>query len=201
MGTSLRWRISGRAVYAARARVGPAGAKGWLRVSMCQIGPGHAAGDVDLGDPGAALCAQAALVVQIDRRIQALEQAIDLLAKDGPHSELIARLRCMRGIDTLTAIGLVAEVGDFHRFKSAEQFMSFTGLVPPSAPPARAAGRARSPRPAPRTPEGCWSKPRGTAGAGRPSATSSSAARPTRTLRCSSTPGAPSSDCTAAGNG
>jgi transposase len=69
-------------------------------------------------------------VDQIDRRVQALEQAIDTLAKDGPHNQLIGRLRCMRGIDTLTAIGLVAEVGDFHRFKSAEQFMSFTGLVP-----------------------------------------------------------------------
>lgn len=37
MGASLRWRISERAVYAARAGVAPAGAKGWLRVSMCQI--------------------------------------------------------------------------------------------------------------------------------------------------------------------
>ena len=36
-GSSLRWRISVRAVYAARAGVAPAGAKGWLRVSMCQI--------------------------------------------------------------------------------------------------------------------------------------------------------------------
>lgn len=69
-------------------------------------------------------------VDQIDRRIEALERAIDMLAKDGPHSDLIARLRCMRGIDTLTAIGLVAEVGDFTRFKTAEQFMSFCGLVP-----------------------------------------------------------------------
>lgn len=69
-------------------------------------------------------------VDQIDRRIEALERAIDVLAKDGPHRELIARLRCMRGIDTLTAIGLVAEVGDFARFTTAEQFMSFTGLVP-----------------------------------------------------------------------
>src|ERR1700722_6469259 len=37
MGASLRWRISERAVYAARAFWALAGAKGWLRVSMCQI--------------------------------------------------------------------------------------------------------------------------------------------------------------------
>ena len=35
MGASLRWRISIRAVYAARASVAPAGAEGWLWVSMC----------------------------------------------------------------------------------------------------------------------------------------------------------------------
>ena len=69
-------------------------------------------------------------VDQIDRRIEALEQAIDALATAGPHAQVIARLRCMRGIDTLTAVGLVAETGDFARFKTAEQFMSFCGLVP-----------------------------------------------------------------------
>src|SRR5437764_14108621 len=69
-------------------------------------------------------------VDQIDRRIEALEHAIGQLAADGPHAAVIGRLRCMRGIDTLTAVGLVAEAGDFTRFQSAEQFMSFVGLVP-----------------------------------------------------------------------
>jgi len=36
----------------------------------------------------------------------------------------------VRGIDTLTAVGLAAEIGDFDRFASAEAFMSFVGLVP-----------------------------------------------------------------------
>ena len=42
---SLRWRISTTAVHAARDGVAPAGAKGWLRVSMCQI----ASADVESG--------------------------------------------------------------------------------------------------------------------------------------------------------
>lgn len=69
-------------------------------------------------------------VDRIDRRIETLQRALAELAAVGPHAALIGRLRCMRGIDTLTAVGLVAEAGDFNRFRTAEQFMSFCGLVP-----------------------------------------------------------------------
>ena len=40
------------------------------------------------------------------------------------------RLRCLRGIDTLTAVGLCSEIGDFERFARAGQLMSYIGLVP-----------------------------------------------------------------------
>jgi transposase len=42
----------------------------------------------------------------------------------------VGRLRCLRGIDTLTAVGLCAEIGDFERFARAEQLMSYVGIVP-----------------------------------------------------------------------
>ena len=66
----------------------------------------------------------------VDRRIEALERAIRETAEQGPWRELVARLRCLRGIDTLTALGIIAEIGDFSRFRTAEEFMSFVGLVP-----------------------------------------------------------------------
>src|SRR6266702_8291350 len=66
----------------------------------------------------------------VDRRIDALERAIRETAEQGPWRELVARLRCLRGIDTLTALALVAEIGDFSRFRAAEEFMAFVGLVP-----------------------------------------------------------------------
>jgi transposase len=66
----------------------------------------------------------------VDRRIEALERAIAEAAEQGPWRELVARLRCLRGVDTLTALALVAEIGDFGRFGSAEEFMAFVGLVP-----------------------------------------------------------------------
>ncbi len=36
----------------------------------------------------------------------------------------------MRGIDTLTAVGLVAEIGDITAFKHPKQLASYLGLVP-----------------------------------------------------------------------
>src|SRR4051812_32031597 len=66
----------------------------------------------------------------VDARIGKLEQAIRETAEQGPWRELVARLRCLRGIDTLTALALVAEIGDFGRFQTAEVFMAFVGLVP-----------------------------------------------------------------------
>jgi transposase len=66
----------------------------------------------------------------VDRRVEALDRELADVAEQGEWAALVARLRCVRGIDTLTAVGLAAEIGDFDRFASAEAFMSFVGLVP-----------------------------------------------------------------------
>lgn len=66
----------------------------------------------------------------VDRRIEGLEAAIRETAGQGPWSQLVASLRCLRGVDTLSALGIATEIGDFGRFASAEQFMAFVGLVP-----------------------------------------------------------------------
>ena len=42
----------------------------------------------------------------------------------------MARLRAFRGIDTLTALALVCEIGDWHRFARADQLAAWVGLVP-----------------------------------------------------------------------
>jgi transposase len=66
----------------------------------------------------------------VDARIEALERSIRETAEQQPWRALVGRLRCLRGIDTLTALALVAEIGDFDRFKRAEELMAFVGLVP-----------------------------------------------------------------------
>ncbi len=52
------------------------------------------------------------------------------LEGDKEISEGVKKLKCISGIDTVTAISLIAETGDFNRFKSAKEFASYTGLIP-----------------------------------------------------------------------
>jgi transposase len=46
------------------------------------------------------------------------------------HEPVVSALRALRGIDTVSAIGLVCEIGDINRFASARQLMGYLGLVP-----------------------------------------------------------------------
>jgi transposase len=89
-------------------------------------------GRVELPDRGAQvtlldyLGAIDALVVRRD----ALEATIAELVPGSPWAHTVAGLRCLRGIDTLTAVGLCAEIGDFARFARAGQLASYLGVVP-----------------------------------------------------------------------
>jgi transposase len=59
-----------------------------------------------------------------------LERRIAAAIPSSPWAREVGRLRCLRGVDTLTAVGLCAEIGDFARFGRAGQLMSYLGLVP-----------------------------------------------------------------------
>jgi transposase len=63
------------------------------------------------------------------RRTQ-LESDIARLLPESPFAETARRLMCLRGIDTLTAAGLCAEIGDFNRFAHPAQLMSYLGVTP-----------------------------------------------------------------------
>jgi transposase len=43
---------------------------------------------------------------------------------------LVTALQALRGVEMVSAVTLVAEIGDFRRFASASELMSFVGLVP-----------------------------------------------------------------------
>jgi transposase len=64
------------------------------------------------------------------RRRAELDRAIESLADDPRYREAIGALRCFRGINTLSAMILVAEIVDFQRFVRPRGLMAYLGLVP-----------------------------------------------------------------------
>jgi transposase len=87
---------------------------------------------IELGWPAAQatmLDARGAIDALAHRRDR-LEREIAAMLPGSPWAVQVGRLRCLRGIDTLTAVGLCAEIADFERFARAEQLMSYVGLVP-----------------------------------------------------------------------
>lgn len=124
-------------LMAARHRI----SKQLLRHGLLYPGPGHPwesqrhaawLGQIRLADPlaqvvlGEYLACHEVLLARRDR----LDTLIDEQALDPQWAALIGRLRCLRGVDTLTAVGLVAEIGDFAAFAHPKQLASFLGLVP-----------------------------------------------------------------------
>jgi transposase len=72
-------------------------------------------------------------------------------------------LRCLRGIDTLSAVGLCAEVGgDFHRFERPKLLMSYLGLTPSEDTSGEKRRQGAITKSGSQHPGGCWSRPRGT---------------------------------------
>jgi transposase len=62
---------------------------------------------------------RASLIATLERQIP-----------DCGHAPMIARARCFRGIDTLSAAGLCAEIGDWGRFRRPTLLSGFLGIVP-----------------------------------------------------------------------
>ena len=63
-------------------------------------------------------------------RMTTLDQDIAKQAECEPYKALVGRLRCLRGIDTLSAMSLIAVICDFARFEHPRELMAYLGLVP-----------------------------------------------------------------------
>jgi transposase len=66
----------------------------------------------------------------VDAQIAALDHQLDDIAHREPWSDAVRWLCCFRGITTITALGLLAELGDFRRFATARELMGYLGLTP-----------------------------------------------------------------------
>ena len=69
-------------------------------------------------------------VDEAQERIARLDQAVAEAAEQEPYRTAVGWLRCFRGIDTLTALTVVAELHGIERFDSARALMSYLGLTP-----------------------------------------------------------------------
>src|SRR5207244_10860078 len=63
-------------------------------------------------------------------RKQELDERLSRLALEGEWWPTVARLRCFRGIDTLSALVLSLDIGDWQRFARPAQLASRLGLAP-----------------------------------------------------------------------
>jgi transposase len=68
-------------------------------------------------------------VLSVAARRDRLDAAIAAMAADSEFTPLVHRLCCLKGVSTLTAFALAAEIGDWHRF-TGNTIGSFVGLVP-----------------------------------------------------------------------
>lgn len=66
----------------------------------------------------------------LESRLHYLEQQIEQLASAAIYAPRVNKLRALRGIGTLTAMVLIAEITDFRRFASPRALMAFIGLIP-----------------------------------------------------------------------
>ena len=70
------------------------------------------------------------VVQQLEERQRQLDVQLAEFGAREPYREPVGWLRCFRGIDTVTAVCLVAELHDFRRFRAPRQLMAYVGLVP-----------------------------------------------------------------------
>ena len=126
----------------------------------------------------------------LDRQLDQLDRDLEQIAAGERWAPTVEILTRFKGVSTRTALGLVAEIGDFHRSSHPRELCACSGSSPRSTPPASNATAGTSPRPAITTPGGCSSRRHG------PSTTHPASAN--ADPKPTSAPGKRRSGCTAA---
>lgn len=69
-------------------------------------------------------------IEEIEDVLRRMDERIEGIGQSACYGRQVNKLRCLKGIEHLTALALVCEVGDFRRFSDATSFMAYLGLVP-----------------------------------------------------------------------
>jgi transposase len=78
----------------------------------------------------AALCQMLMHLDGLDRQLDALDRDLEQIAIEQPWAPSVEILTRFKGISTRTALGLIAEIGDFHRFSHPRELAAWLGIVP-----------------------------------------------------------------------
>jgi transposase len=68
-----------------------------------------------------------ALLQQLDKQIEQLDEAAELAASSDPHARLLLR---QKGVGPITALAFSLTIGDVSRFEHSNQVASYLGLIP-----------------------------------------------------------------------
>jgi transposase len=69
-------------------------------------------------------------IKSLEEREERLDKRIEELSQGKRYAKKVQTFRAFKGVDTLIAMSLVCELGDFRRFGKASDLMSYLGLVP-----------------------------------------------------------------------
>ena len=67
---------------------------------------------------------------ETERRLERLTEQLRQLTPTWRWAPVVAALQALRGVSFITAVGLVAELGDLRRFRRPRELMAYLGLVP-----------------------------------------------------------------------
>ena len=59
-------------------------------------------------------------ILELEAKIERITERIEEISTEAQYAERVAKLKCLKGISTLSALTFVAEIGDFRRFRKAE---------------------------------------------------------------------------------
>ena len=91
---------------------------GWLRQQRFELAPAQQTFDAYLR-----------ALEEAEARLESLNTQVLELAQTPAYAAPVHGLRCLKGIDTLSAVTVAVETQDFRRFPDARAYMNFTGLV------------------------------------------------------------------------
>jgi transposase len=84
----------------------------------------------DLQDLQAVMNNYLLAIEQVEERVKILESRLEELAQSDVYAQRVGWLRCLRGIDTVSAMIILSELHDPGRFASPRELMAYLGLVP-----------------------------------------------------------------------